>query len=59
MSKLGIWTTIVGAGLVASLATSVTFFKEHTALITGISTLVSAIVALLVTLSKKEEPNEP
>lgn len=47
--------SIVGAGLIGSLATSLTFFKEQTMLITSISTLVSAVIALLVTIFNKEK----
>lgn len=51
--KVVAWVSIVGAGLIGSLATSLTFFKEQTVLITSISTLVSAVIALLVTIFSK------
>lgn len=53
--KIVAWISIVGAGLAGSLATSMTFFSEHTMLITSISTAVSAIIALLVTIFSKPE----
>ena len=53
--KVVAWVSIVGAGLGGSLATSLTFFKDQTVLITSITTLVSAVVALLVTMFKKED----
>ena len=53
--KIVAWVSIVGAGLVAGLGTSLTFFPDKTTLITSISTLVSAVIALLVTIFKKDE----
>jgi len=51
--KIVAWVSIVGAGLAASFGSAVTFFSDHTALITGIGGIVSAIVALLVTIFNK------
>jgi hypothetical protein len=53
-NKIVVWTSIIGSGLLASLATSMTFFKDQTIIITSVSTLVSAIIAFLVTTFKKE-----
>jgi hypothetical protein len=53
-NKIVVWTSIIGSVLLASLATSMTFFKDQTIIITSVSTLVSAIIAFLVTTFKKE-----
>lgn len=53
--KIVAWVSIVGSGLAASFGTAITFFSEHTVVITSIGTLVSAIVAAVVTIFKKEE----
>ena len=53
--KVVAWVSIVGAGLAASLATSLTFFSQHTIIITSIGTLISAVVAAVVTIFNKTE----
>jgi hypothetical protein len=53
--KVIAWVSILGAGIGGSLATSLTFFKDQTILITAIGAVVSTIVALVVTIFKKTE----
>lgn len=53
--KVVAWVSIVGAGLAGSFATAITFFGDQTVLITSIGGVVSAIVALVVTVFSKKE----
>jgi hypothetical protein len=53
--KVVAWVSIVAAGLTASFGAAITFFKDQTVLITAIGGVVSAVVALILTVFKKEE----
>jgi len=46
--KMKIWTAIIGAGVIASLATACAYFPEYKVILVAASGLLSAVISVIV-----------